>query len=73
MTNAQIPELVGAKRAAEILGVYDSNIARLRRQGRMPKPVPVEGSKADAYIKTEVEALARQLERERRDRQRRET
>ena len=65
----KIPDLVGAKAAAEILGVHDSHIARLRRQGRMPKPVPVAGSKADAYIKTEVQALARELKRERRGRQ----
>lgn len=67
----RIPDLVGSKRAAEILGVQDSHIARLRRQGRMPRAVPIAGSKADAWVETEVRALARQLERERRARKRR--
>jgi predicted DNA-binding transcriptional regulator AlpA len=68
MGPAEIPELVGAKAASEILGVPDSRIARLRRQGRMPKGVPIKGSKADAYVRAEVEVLARELERERKAR-----
>lgn len=61
------PPLVGSTAAAKILGVPTPHVARLRRQGRMPAPVPIEGT-ADAYVKAEVQALARELKRERRQR-----
>lgn len=63
------PDLVGATRAAEILGVQPPHLARLRRQGRMPEPIPVDGS-VDVYLREEVVALGRQLERERKARAR---
>lgn len=58
------PELVGSSAAAEILGVQKPHVTRLRRQGRMPAPVKVEGSN-DVYVRSEVVALAAELERER--------
>lgn len=64
------PHLVGRARAAEILGVESPHIARLQRQGRMPEPIPVEGT-ADVYVKEEVEALGRELKQERAERERR--
>lgn len=56
--------LVGLVGAAHILGVKPPNITRLRRQGRMPDGVQVEGS-AMVYVRSEVVALAKALERER--------
>lgn len=68
---SELLDLVGAKKAAEILGVYDSHISRLRRRGRMPRAIPVDGSKSVAYVRGEVEALAVELERERKQRAKR--
>jgi predicted DNA-binding transcriptional regulator AlpA len=62
------PDLVGSVAAAKILGVAGPHVARLRRQGRMPEPVPIAGT-ADAYLRSEVEALAVVLEHEREQRQ----
>lgn len=53
--------LVGANRAAKILGVKPPNFSRYR--GRLTE-VPVEGSAA-AFVKAEVEALRDDLARER--------
>ena len=65
----KLPELVSASAAAKMLGVYPSHIARLRKQGRMPAAVPVEGGKGDAWRKDEVAALAEELRKEREARQ----
>lgn len=62
------PALVGSSAAAAILGVAKPHVTRLRQQGRMPEAIPVEGS-SDAYLRSEVVALARQLRRERAARQ----
>lgn len=59
-----LPTLVGATRAAEILGVKAPHIARLKAQGRMPEPVAVEGGN-EAYLLSEVLALAKTLNAER--------
>lgn len=56
--------LVGVNRAAKMLGIAPPNVSRLRSQGRMPEAIPVEGS-AGVYVKSEVEALASELEAER--------
>lgn len=58
------PRLVGATAAAKLLGVQPPHISRLRDQGRMPEPIPVEGT-VDAYIREEVEELAVELAQER--------
>lgn len=60
--------LVGSNRAAQIMGVYPPNIAKLRQQGRMPAPIEVEGSAA-VYLRSEIEKLAEELEAARRERQ----
>lgn len=67
------PDLVGRKAAAEIIGVNSSYISRLEDQGRMPEPIPVEGT-ASAYIREEVQELAKEVkdEREKRERRRKE-
>jgi predicted DNA-binding transcriptional regulator AlpA len=52
---------VGATRAASLMGVNPPYITRLKDQGRMPEPVPVEGS-ADGYVRSEVLALGEELE-----------
>jgi len=57
--------LVGASAAAKILGIPPPNIARLRKQQRLPAPIPVEGT-ADAYLRSEIEALAKVLRAKRR-------
>lgn len=54
------PALVGSKAAARILGVQQPHISRLRDQGRMPDPIPVEEGN-DVYVREEVEELAAQL------------
>ena len=59
-----IPPLVGSTAAAAILGIPAPHVARLRRQGRMPEPVHVEGGH-DVYVRSEVEALAAVLRSER--------
>lgn len=64
------PRLIGATAAAKLLGVQAPHLARLRKQGRMPDPIPVEGS-ADVYVYEEVEKLARTLRAERAARSRR--
>jgi predicted DNA-binding transcriptional regulator AlpA len=61
------PDLIGSSMAAEILGVQKPHVTRLRRQGRMPPPVNVAGSN-DVYVRSEVVALAAELEREREQR-----
>ncbi len=66
----QMPKLVGAKRAAEILGIHPPHISRLRDQGRMPEPIEVEGS-VDVYFEADVRDLAKELEAERAERDRR--
>lgn len=58
------PHLVGSTVAAGLLGVQPPHLARLRDQGRLPDPVPIEGS-VDAYIREEIEALAKELAEER--------
>jgi hypothetical protein len=63
----QPPDLVGATEAAKILGVQTPHVTRLREQGRMPEGVPVAGS-VQAYVREEVEALARELEARRKER-----
>lgn len=64
------PPFVSATRAAEMLSVQPPHLARLRRQGRMPPPVPVEGGH-DVYLKEEVTELADQLRSERKARRQR--
>lgn len=64
------PDLVGRKVAAEILGVHSPYISRLEEQGRMPDPVPIEGT-APAYIRAELERLADEIRHEREERERR--
>lgn len=61
------PKLVGATAAAELLAVKPPHITRLKAQGRMPEPLPVEGS-VDVYIRSEVMALAKELKAERKRR-----
>lgn len=58
------PDLIGATAAAGILGVRPPHLARLKEQGRMPEPIPIEGT-VDAYLREEVEVLGRELQRER--------
>ena len=59
----QMPKLIGRQRAAKILGVSSPYISVLVADGVMPKPIPVEGGK-DAYIESEVKALAAKRKRE---------
>jgi transposase-like protein len=59
--------LIGLTAAAKRLGIAPPNVSRLRRQGRMPAGIEVEGS-AMVYLESEVEALARELDRERGER-----
>jgi hypothetical protein len=59
--------LVGATAAARILRIPAPHIARYRKRGRMPAPLPVDGG-YPVYLKGEVEMLARELESERRAR-----
>lgn len=61
------PRLVGSTAAAAILGVQPPHITRLKDQGRMPEPIPVEGS-VDVYVRDDVQALARKLRGERKKR-----
>lgn len=58
------PDLVGATVAARILKVFPPHITRLKSQGRMPTPIPIEGS-VDVYLRSDVMALAKELDRER--------
>lgn len=59
--------LVGLTAAARILGIKPPNISRLRRQGRMPEGIQVEGS-AMVYPRTEIAKLAKELSYERNER-----
>lgn len=59
--------LVGLVAAAKLLGIAAPNVSRLRSQGRMPEGIAVEGA-AQVYFRSEVLALAKELERERGDR-----
>lgn len=58
--------LVGLTAAARVLGIKPPNISRLRKQGRMPEGIKVEGS-AMVYPRSEVESLAKELAAERKD------
>jgi hypothetical protein len=64
------PALVGTTVAAKILGIAPPHVSRLREQGRMPDPIPVDGS-VDVYVREEVEALGAELRAEREARRRR--
>lgn len=64
------PRLVGATKAASILGIKAPHISRYREQGRMPDAIKVEGGN-DVYVRADVEALARVLATEREARERR--
>ena len=63
----EVPRVVGVTKAALMLGVPKSNISRLRKQGRMPHPVPrPEGDTgADVWLEVEVAELAEALAAER--------
>lgn len=50
--------LVGATRAAEILGVQPTHISRLRESGQLPEPIAVEGAKVSVFVREDVEELA---------------
>jgi hypothetical protein len=63
-------DLVSAGTAARMLGVPHTFITKLRRKGRMPKGIPIEGT-ADAYRRADVLKLAGELEAERAERQER--
>lgn len=69
ITQPTAPKLIGRNRAAEILGCKSPHIARYEKQGRMPEPIPVEGS-SPVYIEEEVVALGDELEKERQERER---
>jgi electron transfer flavoprotein alpha/beta subunit len=60
-----LPIVVGVTRAAEILGIPKPNVSRMRRQGRMPEPLEQDGPGAPVFVRSEVEALARELQAER--------
>jgi len=59
--------LVGVVVAAQMLGIANENMGRLRKAGKLPREVPVEGMGRGgrAYVRSEVEKLARQMRRER--------
>lgn len=63
------PDLVGPKRAAEILGVRPPNLVQMRERGRVPESaeVQVEGS-ASVYWREDVEQVADDLQKMRTDR-----
>lgn len=63
------PRLIGTTAAARVLGIAPPHVTRLREQGRMPEPIPVEGS-VDVWLREDVEALGRVLAQERDDRAR---
>lgn len=64
------PHLVSSKRAAEMLGIHQPHLQRLRDQGRLPAGVPVEGA-YEVYVREDIEELAETLREERRARARR--
>jgi hypothetical protein len=57
------PELVNNQATAAILGVLPNHLGRYR--DRLPEPVKVEGTDRPMYIKSEIQALAKELARER--------
>lgn len=57
---ACLPTLVSRTQAAELLGVGKTNIARYEEQIK-PYEVEVEGARAPVYVKSGIEALAREL------------
>jgi hypothetical protein len=59
----KMPELVNSQAAAKILGRLPNHMSRLK--DRLPDPVTVEGTDRPMYIKSEIQALAKELERER--------
>jgi predicted DNA-binding transcriptional regulator AlpA len=52
--------LVGLTEAAKILGMAPPNVARLRRQGRLPASVSIKGGK-DAWFASEIRALRKAM------------
>lgn len=58
------PELVSRQVAADIMGVQSPHVTRYVKQGRMPEPLPVEGS-APVYLREEVEKLGVEIRAER--------
>jgi len=58
----QPQELVGGTVASKILGTSPANVTRWAARGQMPESLHVEGT-GPAYLKTDVEALARRRER----------
>lgn len=59
------PKLVSSQGAAKILGVHPPHLQRLKDKGRLPEPVTIEGSRWSAYVKADIQALAKELKAER--------
>jgi hypothetical protein len=57
------PELVNNQATAKILGVLPNHLGRYR--DRLPEPVKVEGTDRPMYLKSEIQALGKELARER--------
>ena len=55
---------VGSTAAAELLGIPAPHIARLRKNGRLPAAIDVEGG-YPVYLRSEILGLARELAWER--------
>lgn len=59
-----VPVLVNGQATAEILGILPTHMSRYRDR-LAPAAVKVEGTDRPVYLKTEVQLLAKELERER--------
>lgn len=57
------PELVNGQAAAKILNRLPSHMSRIK--DRLPDPVPIEGTDRPMYIKSEIQALSKEFDRER--------
>lgn len=64
--NGDSAKLIGVNAACELMGIANSNFKRYR--DRLTE-VPVEGGAA-VFVKAEVQALAREIKRQRRQRER---
>lgn len=62
----ELPALVSATGAAHILGIHPPHLARLRKQGRLPEPIPVLDG-YQVYRREEIESLAAELAQEKDD------
>lgn len=65
------PDLVGSTVVAQKLGIRPTHVSRMVKSGRLPTPVPIEGS-ANGFYRADIDRLAAERAQEQAERAERE-